>query len=66
MEPVLLTVEEAARALSLGRSKTYALLASGALPVVRIGRSVRVPAAALREWAEQLTHGTTSAGQESQ
>ncbi len=53
MEQGLLRIEEAARYLSLGRSKTYQLVASGELPVVRIGRSVRVPAAALRRWVEQ-------------
>lgn len=53
MEQALLRVEEAARFLSLGRSKTYALLATGELPVVRIGRSVRVPVAALRRWIEE-------------
>jgi excisionase family DNA binding protein len=43
-------VEDAARYLSIGRSKTYQLLAEGALPSVRIGRSVRVPVAALERW----------------
>jgi excisionase family DNA binding protein len=50
----LLRVEDAARYLSLGRSKTYELLQpNGPLPVVRIGRSVRVPLAALRKWVEE-------------
>jgi excisionase family DNA binding protein len=53
MDRLLLRVEEAAEYLSLGRSKTYQLVATGELPVVRIGRSVRVPAAALRRWVEQ-------------
>jgi excisionase family DNA binding protein len=49
-EPALLRVEEAARILALGRSKTYELIARGELPSVRIGRAVRVPRNALQEW----------------
>lgn len=39
---LLLTVEEAARLLRISRGKAYALAASGELPTVRMGRSVRV------------------------
>lgn len=52
LEPALIRVEEAARLLSLGRSKTYALVASGELPAVRIGRSVRIPVDQLRRWVQ--------------
>lgn len=51
-EQLLMRAEEVARALGLGRSKVYALLASGTLPSVRIGRSVRVSRAALERWLE--------------
>lgn len=51
MEKMLLTPMEVGEALGLGRSKVYALIASGALPSVRIGRrAVRVPAQALNAW----------------
>ncbi len=56
MEQLLLRADEVARALGLGRSKTYELMNSGRLPVVRIGRSVRVPADALRGWVESQSH----------
>lgn len=52
METLLLTPEEAGAVLRVGRSKVYSLLAAGALPSVRVGHSVRVPAQALREWVE--------------
>jgi excisionase family DNA binding protein len=55
-ERLLLRVEEVAELLSLGRSKTYELIASGAIPVVRLGRCVRVPAPALRRWLETQCH----------
>lgn len=51
-ERLLLRVEEVAEMLSLGRSKTYQLIASGVLPGVRLGRCVRVPADSLRRWLE--------------
>jgi excisionase family DNA binding protein len=55
MERLLLRPVEAAEAIGISRSKIYELLASGELPSVRIGASVRVPVEALRAWiAEQL------------
>lgn len=53
MEPVLLRVEEAARRLSIGRTKTYELMTAGELPVVRIGRAVRIPTAAVEAWVRK-------------
>lgn len=47
---MLLRPEEAAKMLGLGRSKVFQMLAAGELPVVRIGRSVRIPSDELREW----------------
>lgn len=49
-EKVLLTVPEAARRLSLGRTTAYQLVRRGELPSVRLGRAVRVPVHALDEW----------------
>lgn len=55
MDKLLLRPIEAAEAIGVGRSKVYELLASGELPSVRIGGSVRVPVDALRAWiARQL------------
>ena len=64
MEPLLLKAGEVAELLGLGRSKVFAMLAVGELPVIRIGRSVRVPHAALEGWiAEQTQHaGSRSRG----
>jgi excisionase family DNA binding protein len=57
MEPLLLKAGEVATLLGLGRSKVFAMLAVGELPVLRIGRSVRVPRVALEGWiAEQTQH----------
>jgi excisionase family DNA binding protein len=57
MEPLLLKAGDVAKLLGLGRSKVFAMLAVGELPVIRIGRSVRVPRAALEAWiAEHTRH----------
>lgn len=50
MDKLLLRPTEAAELLGVGRSKIYALLASGEVPGVRVGHSVRVPLEALRRW----------------
>ena len=53
-EPMLLTVEEAAARLALGRSKTWQLVQQRRLEVVRIGRSTRVPLDALEAYVARL------------
>ena len=55
--PLLHTVEGAAARLSLGRTHTYALVASGAIRSVKVGRSRRIPEAALREFVAALEGG---------
>lgn len=51
--PVLLTIPEAARLLSIGRTLTYELIGAGELETVHIGRAVRVPVAAVHEFVER-------------
>lgn len=51
---VLLTVEDAARRLSLGRTTMYALIKDGQIRTVRIGQLRRVPADALTAYVAQL------------
>jgi len=50
----LLTVEEAARRLSLGRTTLYALLKDGQIASVRVGRLRRIPAEALHSYTARL------------
>ncbi len=54
MEKLLIRPKEVAEVLGLGRTKIYELIASGIIPSVRIGRSVRVPAEELRTWINNL------------
>ena len=57
MEKLLLTPEEAALCLSIGRSKIYELMSQGEIASVRIGGSRRVPADELSRFVERLRGG---------
>ena len=54
MTTVLLTVEDAAQALALGRTKIYELLDAGTLRSVKIGRARRIPVDALHEFVRTI------------
>jgi excisionase family DNA binding protein len=51
----LLTIEQVFTYLGVKRSKVYNLIERGELPVVRIGRSVRIHPDAVREYVERNT-----------
>jgi len=51
--PRLLRIPVVAEVLAISRPQVYSLIYRGELPCVRIGRSVRVPEAAVRQIAEQ-------------
>lgn len=53
-ESILMTVAEVQTATKLGRTKVYEMIRRGKLPVVRIGRSVRIRREALERWLAQL------------
>lgn len=52
VEQVLYSVADAAKALGIGRSKAYELIAAGTLDTVTIGRRRLVKAASVRALAE--------------
>lgn len=52
--PLLLTVQQAAEMLAIGRSTAYELIADGELEVVHIRRAVRVPMAAVEDYVTRL------------
>lgn len=57
---LLLTVEEAAERLGIGRTLAWQLVRQGELPVVRLGRCVRVPQRALVEWIARACQESTT------
>lgn len=59
VEPTLLRVRDVADQLSISVGAVYALARSGELPSARIGVSVRISSAGLREW---IARNVSSAG----
>lgn len=57
----LLTVGEAEDVLGVSRWKIYELIRTGQLPVLHIGRLVRIPRPVLYQWIEANTRRTGEA-----
>lgn len=53
IDRTLLRVSEAAESLGVSRSGLYAAIRRGEVPVIRIGRTARIPAAWLRRWVDE-------------
>ena len=51
----MMRVEDAAQALGLSRTKTYALVHDGRLRSVKIGKSRRIPTVAVHEYIDGLS-----------
>ena len=60
---VMLTVAEAARRLSIGRSTFYQLMVAGEIGSVRIGKLRRIPADCLLEFVENCRREQQGADQ---
>ena len=58
---LLLRIPEVAKALGLGRTKIYELIDAGELPVIHVGRAVRVSVTALQKWVEEQNNQSLSA-----
>ena len=57
--PLYLTVEAAARELSLGRTHAWRLVNAGVIPTIRLSpRCIRVPRSALEDLRATLMQGT--------
>ena len=54
-QKVLLDSRDVSRLLGLGRTKVFEMMARSELPVIRIGRCVRVPRDALMDWISNET-----------
>ncbi len=57
MERLLLNVEEGREIINLGRSRFYDMIATGEIPSIRIGKSIRISVKALNAWVEKQPNG---------
>lgn len=57
ISPLLVSIDEAATALRLGRTKVYGLMLEGALPWVKIGSRRLIAVSALTSLVERLQSG---------
>ncbi|MEV8438994.1 helix-turn-helix domain-containing protein [Actinosynnema sp. NPDC051121] len=57
----LLSVEDAARALSIGRTTMFGLIKTGQIASVQIGRLRRIPHTAITEFTARLTRDQATA-----
>ncbi len=48
--PLVLSVDEVAQTLEVGKSLAYALIRSGRLRSLRVGHKIRIPRSALEEF----------------
>lgn len=62
MDQLLYTVTQCCRMTTIGRTKFYELVASGEIPVRKIGKKTLVAAADLRDFVERLPTMKTKAG----
>lgn len=54
IEAQFLTIADFCQRFRVSRSTLYRQVNSGALPILKIGRSTRIPATAARQWAQAL------------
>jgi excisionase family DNA binding protein len=53
-QPVLVTVDQVALMLSIGRTAAWELVSKGKIKSVKIGRTRRVPVTVIQEYVERL------------
>ena len=53
MNPLLLSINETAKALSLGRTSIYALIKEGRLETVKLGRRTAIKVESIKKLVEQ-------------
>jgi excisionase family DNA binding protein len=53
-QPVLVTVDQMANMLSIGRTAAWELIRKGKIASVKIGRTRRVPIAAIQDFVQRL------------
>jgi excisionase family DNA binding protein len=63
MDQLLYSVPQCCRLAAIGRTKFYELVASGEIPVRKVGKKTLVLAADRRDWVERLPTIQTKGGE---
>jgi len=58
MDPITVSVDEARKALGIGRTKFYELVGEGRLKTLKIGRRTLVLVASIRALADDASNGS--------
>lgn len=58
--PLLLTVQDAAKYIGIGRTTLYRLMQEGAIASVRVGASRRIPLSSAHAFVDGLCESTTT------
>ena len=53
--PAVLSVQELADYLKIGRNQAYALISAGSIRCIRIGRTIRIPGSSLIDYLEMAS-----------
>lgn len=61
LQPLLFTIPQVAEKLGLSRAMVYVLINKEGLPVIRLGRAVRVSAASLEKWVQEREQSSSQA-----
>ena len=59
IEPLTISVTEAARVLGISKPKVYELVYRSDFPSFKVDSRILIPVASLRKWVEDQTGGST-------
>ncbi len=63
MEPIAVSVEEAAKLLGVSKPTVYSMIRGGGLPHLSLNRRTLIPVEGLREWVNERAGGRYCGGE---
>ena len=59
--PDIMTINDLRNALGIGRTKAYALVSSGAIRSIKVGKSIRIPKLSLLDYVKESGYNMAQA-----